>query len=276
MKNYKKSLPLNAKHRFVFYFAQAVCLALGVFFVLGCGKSLIDPQYVLEFPRLPEEWDMMLGSPQWKLEWTDNEGHKKSKTVSGKTEIALASTWANAVIAKPFWPKKGIEAGVFKPAGAIFPFDVSGEKLILSWQGGVEAVLYDELAAAYNQANSAAKASVPRLPQYFDWARFRQLFSDSTVNADFRSDPWLADWENIAARIVQSGFDKRRLVPEARSSKTASVNAGPWIGTSPFSRPLLFEGIPAFPVRAATDTWVSSEGILRCNAQTWNFVKFNY
>jgi hypothetical protein len=181
----------------------------------------------------------------------------------------------------------GINPGVFRPAGAIFPFDTSGGTIHLSWQGGVEAAFFWELARHSggaeteevepepddpNQAVSTARAAVSRLPWNFNWPRFRRLFSDEAVNADFRADPWLADWPTIAERTVTSGFDRRRLVPEARGSLQVPVNPGPWVGTSPFATPLHFEGVPVFPVRPAVDTWVSADGLLRCNSDAWIFV----
>jgi len=201
---------------------------------------------------------------------------------NGVWNISLPQTWASAVTAYPFWPEKGLGPGIFKPAGAIFPYDASGKRLILSWQGGVDAALYWELAKACGGApvgeaeseeESSERAAVARLPVNFNWPRFRRLFDDSSLNAEVRADPWLADWAGIAAKIVQSGFDKRRLVPEARGDLTVPVGPGPWIGASPFAAPLIFEKTPVFSVRPAADTWVSGEGILRCNSETWILIK---
>ena len=238
---------------------------IAVLFMLGCGESLLDSRYALELPELPDAWEAVLGSPSWQVEWVSDKGRKERITVQGSTAIFLPQTWASAVLALPFWPEKGIGPGIFRPAGAIFPFDASGGTLVLSWQGGIDAYLFWELAQI---AGNGGAAGI-RMPHNFNWPRFRGLFADPSLNADVRADPWLADWNNIAARIVQSGFDRRRLVPEARTSLQVPVGPGPWVGTSPFTAPLLFEGIPAFPVRQAADTWVSSEGILRCNTETW-------
>ena len=216
-----------------------------------------------------------------------------------KPAISLPQTWTSAVSAWPFWPDKGLVPGIFMPAGAIFPFDASGKSLRLSWQGGVDANLFWEFAQASDKAGQepAGQESVPpepepeteaveraaaRLPWNFDWPRFRELFDDPSLNADIRADPWLADWQSIAEKIVQSGFDKRRLVPEARSSLAIPVQPGPWIGTSPFAPPLLFEAapeeagqtVPVFPVRPTADTWVCADGILRCNTETWIFMAY--
>jgi len=246
------------------FFAFILCAG---FFLHGCGESLVDSRYTVQMPGLPPAWEVLLGSPYWRVEWLNGEGRKETVIVRGNggMEVSLPTTWVSAVSAAPFWPDKGLGPGIFRPAGAIFPFDVSGKSLVLSWQGGVEANLYWELIEAYRRAGQESI----RLPWNFNWPRFRQLFDDPTLNADVRADPWLADWSGIAAKMVQSGFDKRRLVPEARSSMEIPVNLGPWIGVSPFAPPLLFEAVPVFPVRPAVDTWVSAGGTLRCNTEAW-------
>jgi hypothetical protein len=225
-------------------------------------------------PELPSAWEELLGDPQWRIEWVNEKGRKGA--INGGTkngvEISLPQTLASAVLALPYWPQKGIGPGVFRPAGAIFPFDAAGKNLVISWQGGVDAILYREFASAAGGREGGSAAV--RLPYNFNWPRFRQLFDDPAPNADVRRDPWLADWKSIAEKTIQSGFDRRRLTPEARSDMAIPVGPGPWIGTSPFAASLFFDGVPAFPVRAATDTWVSAEGILRCNNQAWSFVRY--
>jgi len=239
-------------------------------FLNSCGEALTDSSFALELPALPQAWEDILGSPCWRIEWVNEDGRKEAVTVqgNGSCTITLPQTWVSAVCAFPFWPQKGLGPGIFKPAGAIFPYDASGRSLVLSWQGGVDAVLYWELAGAWGGAENT------RIPMNFNWPRFRRLFDDPSLNAEVRADPWLADWAGIAAKTVKSGFDKRRLVPEARSALEVQVGPGPWIGASPFAAPLFFETTPIFPVRPSSDTWVSGEGLLRCNSKTWIFIKF--
>ena len=255
------------------------------FFLNSCGDTLTDSGFSPELPVLPKAWEELLGSPSWRIEWVNENGRKETMTVRGGAgrSVSLPQTWASAVLAHPFWPEKGIGPGIFRPAGAIFPYDARGRSLILSWQGGVDAVLYWELARAYGGAEQEAgdesperaagpeRAAVSRIPMNFNWPRFRRLFDDPSLNADIRADPWLADWPGIAEKIVKSGFDKRRLVPEARSVLTVPVGPGPWIGASPFAAPLVFETTPVFLVRPTADTWASKEGILRCNSEEWIF-----
>jgi hypothetical protein len=158
--------------------------------------------------------------------------------------------------------------GIFRPAGAVFPFDAAGGRMGLSWQGGVDAFFYRALAEA------VAPDTGVRVPQNFDWPRFRSLFTDPAVSAEVRADPWTADLRDIAARVVQSGFDKRRFKPAAVEELAIPVSRGPWTGTSPFAPPLLFENdVPVFPVRSGlgSDTWYSAEGVLRCAGTNWIF-----
>ena len=250
------------------YGTAMVC---ALFFLMGCKEaSLLDTHYRLKLPNIPQSWESMLGNPHWRIEWVDDQGRKQAKMVRehGDLTISLPQTWITAVIARPFWPEKGIDYGVFMPSGAIFPFDVSGKNLVLSWQGGVDAIFYWELASHSSEAEKGG-----RLPYQFNWPRFRQILSDESVHEAIRTDPWLANWSEIAAKTVKSGFDKRRLVPETRNTLPVPVNQGPWIGTSPFADPLLFETVPVFPVRTTVDTWVSASGIVRCNKTSWIFLE---
>jgi len=261
-----------------YFFAVALCASL---LSVSCGEIFPGNAsgQVPELPNPPGYWIAILGDPHWRIEWFDPEGRKRSAVLSGTDvpTIFLPATMATPVLALPFWPEKGIPPGVFRPAGAIFPFDVSGNRLVLSWRGGVEAVFFLELARAAAGGLSPAGNAATRLPWNFNWPRFRRLFDDPALNARIRDDPWLADWPGIAERTMISGFDRRRLVPEARTAMELPLGRGPWIGTSPFAGPLVFEAGPAFPVRAATkaaDAWASPEGLLRASAEAWIWREF--
>jgi hypothetical protein len=251
-----------------------VLLVLCMGFVLhSCGLTDWDKRperYDLELPGLPPAWNGLLGRPCWQIEWVNSEGYREAMSIgkNGHADIAIPLNYASAVSALPFWPDKGIGPGIFRPAGAIFPFDASGKTLVLSWKGGVDANLFWELVQAFSDKAPS------RLPQNFDWPRFRLLFDDPTLNKDIRADPWLANWQDIAKKIALSGFDKRRLVPEPHTNLKVPVNGGPWIGSSPFASPMFFEAEPVFPVKPSSDTWVSVEGVLRCNTDAWILIEW--
>jgi hypothetical protein len=128
----------------------------------------------------------------------------------------------------------------------------------------VDASFYWELAGAY--ADAGADAGGKRKPQYFDWPRFRELFTSGGLPEDVAKNPWLAGWKSIAQKTVQSGFDKRRIKAEDRTDLSVPLDSGPWAGTSPFAAPVE-NGI--FPVRNEPDTWYSASGALRCSTEGW-------
>ena len=230
----------------------------------GCADRF-PSRYVLELPEVSDSWVSLLGEPLWRAEWIDPQGQKMLKDIppGSSAEIEIPTSWANPVTAWPYWENHGLNPGLFKPAGAIFPFDASGETLCLSWKAGPDAVFYMEMLFTDGQDTS--------LPANFDWPRFRELFSERTLSDEVCEDPWLVNWRSVAERTVSSGFDRRRLVPEASVKKTIPVPSGVWYGTSPFAKPLSFaEGKPSiFPARPGINVWISGEGILRMNGNVW-------
>jgi len=237
-----------------------------------CGDSF-PSRYVTALPEVPAAWVSLLGEPDWRLEWLDSDGREQIADIlpGNNAVIELPVTWTSPVTAWPYWPGRNLIPGHFKPAGALFPFDADGERLLLSWEAGRDAVFYRELAIAAGQ-NSAKN------PAYFDWPRFRSLFQLETLNEDVRKDPWLVDWRSVAEKTASSSFNQRRLVPEVPKFIAISVPAGPWYGASPFAEPLYFdfeEGeTPVFPVRSGINVWVSAEGILRFTDKTYVFTEF--
>ena len=239
---------------------------------LTCCGDLLTSRYTLEFPRAPEAWVSLLGEPHWRVEWLDSAGRRQSADISpgGGLQIELPATWINPVTARPYWPGLNLFAGFFMPAGALFPFDVSGSRLCLSWEAGPDTVFYLELAQAAAAQNSSKN------PANFDWPRFRELFKSDVLDPDVSKDPWLVDWRSVAERTIDSNFDRRRLVPQSAVPTDLPVPEGPWYGTSPFAEPLDFaeQKPPSFKVRPGLNIWISREGILRVNGNTQIFTKW--
>jgi hypothetical protein len=260
------------------------------FLALGaCDNGALRDEYALDFPPLPVAWQELLGGARWRLIWTDAQGAPQTMETGGEAAISVVAEWASPVLAFPYWPGRGVLPGEMRPAGAIFPFDVRGDRLQLSWKGGAEAWFYRELAAARNAAlaeagaggGAAAKAAFDkRRPEYFDWPRFRSLMAGDAIPAAVREDPWKADWREVAIRTIQSGFDRRRITGQATEELLAPGSAlgdGPFAGPSPFARPLLPEpGLGyCFAVTRRADTYVSSGGILRASGKTWIYYSFH-
>jgi len=238
---------------------------------LTCCGDRFPSRFALVFPRAPEPWVSLLGEPHWRVEWLDPGGRRQIADIvpGGSLEIELPTEWANPVTARPYWPGINLFAGLFMPAGALFPFDVDGSRLCLSWEAGPDTVFYWELAQAGSPGNG-------KNPANFDWPRFRELFKSEDLNADVSRDPWLVDWRFAAEKTIEANFDRRRLVPQSTVSMNIPVSSGPWYGTSPFADPLTFaeREQPSFPVRPGLNVWISREGILRVNGNTQVFTKW--
>jgi hypothetical protein len=232
---------------------------------LTCCKDRYSSVYLPELPQPPQSWVSVLGQPHWKVEYLDQNGIKQFKEIlpGQSAEIRLPITWTNPVTAWPYWPEHNLPPSFFKPAGGLFPFDVSDGKIILSWDAGVDTFFYWELALNNSE-------NVKKIPFNFDWQRFRELIK-TDISENF--DPWLIDWANVAKKTIDSNFDKRRLVPQTAVQENIPVTSGPWYGSSPFAEPLTFSNreTPVFPVLPGVNIWISAEGILRVNGKTWVF-----
>jgi len=239
-------------------------LMLVCLLVTNC-KDICLSGYFLELPEAPESWVSLLGQPHWRIEWIDPGGVKKIADVPPDSglKIEIPVEWSNPVTAWPYWPDHNLIPGLFKPSGAIFPFDAKDGNIFLSWEAGVDSIFYWELLLA-NENNYS------RIPANFDWPRFRDLFYTDRLNGD----PWLVNWRSVAERTVSGNFDTRRLVPESAESRVIPVSSGgPWYGVSPFTEPLVFlEGeLSVFPIRSGVNVWISSDGVLRINGNAWVF-----
>jgi len=250
--------------------------------LISC-RDINPSRYVLELPDTPEGWAYILGEPSWRIEWIDPDGKKQIADIlpGDRLEIELPVNWANPVTAWPYWLEYDLIPGFFKPAGALFPFDAIGNRLFLSWEAGHDTVFYWELLLAQYvndlDTDEVDQINYSRLPAYFDWPRFRELFKEEVLDEAVCEDPWLINWRFVAERTVANNFDRRRLVPEAAVSNSFTVPSGLWYGTSPFAKPLYFisRETPFFPVRPGINVWVSTEGILRIYNDVWIFTVLN-
>ena len=236
-------------------------LALG-----ACADPPIAEYYRPSLPALPAAWEEILGEPLWRLEWIDGDGREEvcEGPGAGLPELSLMQEWSSPVIAWPYWPAKKLFPGDMKPAGAIFPWDVSDGCIVLGWNAGVDAFFWRKLAAG-------ADGSKP--PWYFDWPRFRELFQGAVLDEAVCLDPWRVDWEALAVKTLESGFNRSRVKPQTVTELAIPGLGGFWIGSSPFAPPLDFPpgGPLTLPSGEAVETWASLEGILRCGGGIWFF-----
>ena len=239
-----------------------------------CENSPIRPSYRPLLPELPEHWKEVFEEPHWRLEWI-GEGGLWLETVivpgQGTPGVSLMSEWSTPVLAWPFWPEEELLPGVMRPAGGIFPWDASGDMLNISWEGGVRALFWKELALAERPIVPASASEARRIPWYFDWPRFSELLESEDISEAVREDLWLADWKGIAQRTVQSGFDRRRIAPKRFAELAVPGLGGRWIGSSPFAPPVDAPagGPLTLSVSDTADAWVSLEGVLKGSSAGW-------
>jgi hypothetical protein len=209
----------------------------------------------------------LLGEPRWRLEWIDPaDGWVfRDGDTAGFGDLEIPAGLTSPLLAWPCWPQLDIPPGYLRPAGALFPFDAAGDRISLSWSGGIDAFFFRELAAAQ---------SAERQPATFDWPRFRELLTGDAISGDIRRDPWLADWTLIAAATARSGFDRRRIIPRDQDSLRVTIPCpGPWIAASPFAEPAFWEAGELVDLRVTdtVDTYIAAGAVLRCTRQGWTW-----
>jgi hypothetical protein len=221
----------------------------------ACDDRILKDSFTVILPDHPPRHEM-LGPPNWKLEWTNPQGKRESALTASGGDISVPAEWPTPILAWPYWNERGIAAGQLYPAGGLYPLDVRGGSLVLSWEGGAEAVFYRELEAAGETDNRQAR--------YFDWRRFRTRLR-TEAPAELRSDPWRADWALIARSTVKSGFRVSLLKAETLVSAAFNVPAdGPWLAASPFreNAPWLKDEELDLACSPRGELFVSAQGLL--------------
>jgi hypothetical protein len=168
----------------------------------GCDDGWQNhSSYKPVLPPLPGGWSSVPGEAQWRLEWIGEEGswHKwEGKRSAEVPSLFLIQGWTTPVLAWPFWPELDLSPGIMRPAGALFPWVASGGDLRLSWEGGVDAVFWKEMAAVERRDTAKDR----RLPWLFDWPAFREIMAGENISEAVRQDPWVVDWKAAAGKTV--------------------------------------------------------------------------
>jgi len=245
----------------------------------GCEDvQRIRSSYKPVLPTLPEGWSDVLGDAHWRVEWIGEGGTRHELEVKQGAEVPplfLIQTWTTPVLAWPFWPELGLGPGIMRPCGALFPWDTYGKDLLLSWEGGVDAVFWKELAGVKREDGSARAESAKdeRFPWLFDWPRFREIMRAEDIGDAVRKDPWVVDWKEVGRKTVESGFDRRRIKAMKYTEVEIILPAGRWLNSSPFAPVLEIPsgGRLTLEVTDAVGVWVSSRGILKVSTSGWIF-----
>ena len=239
--------------------------------ICACGLGPIEEAYSPEFPDLPVVWEEILGEPHWRLEWIENGTWVYWEGKEGFPELSLAHEWTSPVLGWPFWPEKALYPGLMYPAGALFPLDVSSGGILLSWEAGVDAFFWQKLVQ--NEENRKLSAT-PRFSWFFNWPKFRELMDSDDIPVEVRENPWLADWNEIAKKTVESGFDRRRIKAEIRDEVAVFCPVNLWAASSPFAQPvrIITEEPHILLAKKTPETWVSGSGLIRCFKDAWIFI----
>jgi hypothetical protein len=281
----------------LFYKAGCIARLYGLLFagilLASCAEPIIAPAYRVSFPEPPAAWTDALGPPSWELFWVDGRSVLQSAHYPEGAEphIELAQERAIPLLARPFWPvvvsagsrtDGEIQSGVMKSAGAVFPFDAADGLIRLSWEGGVCAEFYLALARArLARENGAAGGVSPedkRRPEWFDWPRFISLLGSDGISKEAREDPWLVDWDAVAAKTIESGWNGSRIKAAECTPLVVTIPAdGLWFGTSPFA-PAHFRKAGEqveLPVRENPEYLLSPAGYLKYTKSDcfWHEVK---
>jgi hypothetical protein len=238
----------------------------------GCSFPAYN-EYRAVLPEPPLSWLEILGEPHWRLEWVSREGRWESREIAPASRTAgtrqtgpsfeglsFPEEWTAPVLAWPYWPEKKIPPGIVRPAGALFPWDVRPGRIELSWRAGVDAYLWQRLAAEAAEAGP----DMTRPPWYFDWQRFREFMQSDRVDDAVKKDPWTADWKTIARKLAASGFNKSYFAPLNNGTVTIPGPDALWYGISPFCGEVTaLDGFLSFPLGNGDETWFSTAGILR-------------
>jgi hypothetical protein len=247
----------------------------------SCAEPIVAPAYRVTFPEPPTAWTDALGPPSWELFWVDGRGYLQSARCQEGAEprIELEQERAVPLLARPFWPAvvsaggqadEGIQSGVMKSAGAVFPFDAADGLIRLSWEGGICAEFYLALArarlASKKGAGNGALSADKRRPEWFDWPRFVSLLESDDIPEEVRKDPWLVDWSAAAAKTIESGWNSKRIKAAEYTPLAVEIPAdGLWFGTSPFA-PARFRKTGEtveLPAREIPEYLLSSAGYLK-------------
>jgi hypothetical protein len=236
--------------RFVAFTLYCLCLS--------CAQPTEYESLRLRFPELPLELTAVLGDPLWVVSVRDADGMVIPGYDSGTPVTFFRPGCTASVLAYPVWPEHSIGPGIFRPAGAIYPFGVRDGDLPLDWLGGVAAHFHAELARV--------DGLYQRSPDFFDWPGFLELLGSASVREAVQGDPWLVDWHSVAQKTRASGFDRRRLVPRpAVMHRFLLPYDGPWFPSSPFGTALQTgtgSGIE-LPSSDEVDTLVGLQGVFR-------------
>lgn len=182
-------------HRRVGVFPVLVAVAL---LSVSCTGALRTDRIVVRMPTMPGAWRETGAAFRFSLVFVDDGGNPVCIAAAPGEAVALEFVRgsAHALLCYPFVSGLTVP-GMLRPAGAVYPGGLDGDKLLLSWEGGPAATCAGLLASSGFPIGGV------------DWGRF-------TREALARSgDPWRIDLEQCARAFLRETFSASLLSPDA-------------------------------------------------------------
>jgi hypothetical protein len=203
--------------------------------LVSCSLDASTDRIVLRFPEIPPAW-RNAGNLRYKLTFRDAEGSKIDlDAVPGDgIQITLERGSAQAFLAYPYitdylWP------GILKPAGAVYPGELAGDELRLTWEGGLGAGAARILEGSGYPIGTA------------DWRRIAAEAKDRA------GDPWAIGSRPIASAILSGSFGVAAFKPEVPLPVRVPLSARPTDGAGGGTRETSWAADSPFALRPVED-----------------------
>jgi hypothetical protein len=198
-------------------------LAFGCLWSAACSWFSATTEVPVRVPEPPEHWRRAFPDLAFRILTPSGEG------TAGLVRLPKVPNWP--VLAVP--TARGVP---LPPAGALWPWDLEGEELVLSWEHGPAAEVF---AALVREGVDIAPINGERLLE--------------EMGPRGAGDPWALDLAHISERLASGIFRVTdiRLLPcrdvELAEALLPPAPSGEWFLESPFCSPLALE--PGQPLR---------------------------
>lgn len=197
--------------------------AIGCLLSAACSWFSTTTEVPVRLPEPPEHWRQAFPDLTFRIVTPSGE------ETAGVVRLPKVANWP--VLAVP--TARGVR---LPPAGALWPWDLSGEELVVSWEGGPAAEVF---AGLVREGVDIAPINGERLLE--------------EMGSRCAGDPWALDLVHIADRLASGVFRVTdiRLLPcrdvELAETLLPPAPPGEWFLESPFRSPLDPE--PGQPLR---------------------------
>lgn len=196
----------------------------------SCAFSQKEVDILIVPPPLSSLEASLWGPVSWELEWVSIRGIEHCQVPSGGLVVQLAADEVCGFSLRPCSDRStGMPTPLSLPAGGLYPHDVRKGRLETDWVGGLAVNFFLELLRRERAGGRRAAA--------FNWPLFREVLEKGIEEGLLPEDPWCMDLGTVAAKTLDTGFDRRRLVASGPSRSVVLPQAlSGWLSDSPFMR----------------------------------------